>query len=175
MIIYDNKKKKLYIKEKENLPVREITLRPKEYGVWELLSRHSNEVTSRKTMCEEVWGGRYVTDFTINQTINQLRKKIGVMGKEVIITVPRKGYAMNPDLIESCKEDKSNDFHPPYSKPRNDSDSCSKRKPEIEDNLDGFLEQQDEEAITADGNCSPLKQKKNSLIHAIKKIYKSLF
>lgn len=105
IVWYDNDKKALCIKNAEG-EVSEAHLRPKEYGIWELLSRHSNEAVSRQQMCDEVWGGRYVTDFTINQTINQLRKKIGLMGKDVIITIPRKGYAINTrHICESSYSD----------------------------------------------------------------------
>lgn len=100
MIWYDNHRKKLYIKEDD--VCREIVLRPKELGIWELLYNCDNHPVSRKSMCDEVWDGRYVTDFTINQTINQLRKKIGPLGKEVVITFPRKGYAINADLVSVC-------------------------------------------------------------------------
>lgn len=80
--------------------MREVPLRPKEYGLWALLLRHSDSPVSRETMCEEVWGGRYVSDFTINQTINHLRKKIGLIGKDVIITVPRNGYAIVSKFVD---------------------------------------------------------------------------
>jgi len=120
MVWYDNDKKALCIKNAEG-GVREALLRPKEYGIWELLSRHSHEAVSRQLMCDEVWGGRYVTDFTINQTINQLRKKIGVMGKDVIITVPRKGYAINLRFI--CESP----FSASFSSPRHESHTDSER------------------------------------------------
>lgn len=175
MIFYDNKKKKLYIKEKDSLDFREITLRPKEHGIWELLSRHNNQVTSRQSMCEEVWGGRYVTDFTINQTINQLRKKIGIMGKEVIITIPRKGYAINPYLIVICTEDEKENLLHPVIEPVDDVGSCSKNEPEEKENLDECNHQQSEVAIAGEDNSSARKQKKKGLVNAFKRIYKSLF
>lgn len=112
MLWYDKHRKKLYIKEE--LIYREITLRPKEYGIWELLYNFNDQPTSRQLMCDEVWGGRYVTDFTINQTINQLRKKIGPLGKDVIITYPRKGYAINADLVSVCPA--NNDAMPDHEK-----------------------------------------------------------
>lgn len=97
MINYDARRKSLTINLQGN--DSEVTLRPKECGVWELLLRHRDEAVSRQLLCDEVWQGRYVADFTINQTINQLRKKIGDSSKKIIVTVPRKGYALNSSYI----------------------------------------------------------------------------
>lgn len=118
MILYDVNKKNLFIEGKE---AGEVILRPKEKGIWELLLNHADSAVSRDMMCDEVWGGRYVTNYTINQTINQLRKKIGDVDKNIIITVPRQGYLMDSSNIKitsgNDEEDYLNDGtkqeHPP--------------------------------------------------------------
>lgn len=78
----------------------EILLRAKEKSMFDVLINSSPEHMSREALCDEVWDGRYVSDFTINQTINSLRKKIGDSDKELIHTIPRKGYAVDMRFLE---------------------------------------------------------------------------
>jgi len=85
----------------------EVVLRPKERELWDFLVEQSPNIVSRKLLEAHIWAGRYVTDFTINQTINSLRRKIGDLSREIIITKPRKGYAINFEKVDThlTKED----------------------------------------------------------------------
>jgi len=161
---YDNDKKALCIKNTQG-GVREALLRPKEYGIWELLSRHSNEAVSRQQMCDEVWGGRHVTDFTINQTINQLRKKIGVMGKDVIITIPRKGYAINRKLI--CESTYRGSAISPWHESQIDCEQISVGESEYSCASAPSSKLHGTERLT--------KRKKVNLTMMIRRLYRSLF
>ncbi|MGN8010299.1 winged helix-turn-helix domain-containing protein [Enterobacter sp. 22325] len=78
----------------------EILLRAKEKGILDVLINSSPEHMSREALCDAIWDGRHVSDFTINQTINSLRKKIGDSDKELIQTIPRKGYAIDVRYFE---------------------------------------------------------------------------
>nr|WP_184280392.1 winged helix-turn-helix domain-containing protein [Serratia fonticola] len=76
----------------------EIPLRAKEKDLLSTLIRYAPNYVSREVLCNEVWEGRYVSDFTINQTVNLLRKKMGDTDKTCIVTVPRKGYAISDSV-----------------------------------------------------------------------------
>lgn len=68
-----------------------IDLAPKEYGLLEFLLRNKGMAQDRPTILEHVWGSR--DDLLFSQTVDvhiaYLRRKLG---KNVIQTVPRKGY-----------------------------------------------------------------------------------
>lgn len=68
-----------------------VILAPKEYGLLEFLMRHKGRAMDRPTIIEHVWGSR--DDLMFSQTVDvhvaYLRRKLG---KDVIQTVPGKGY-----------------------------------------------------------------------------------
>lgn len=68
-----------------------IGLSPKEYALFEFLLRNRGIVQDRPRILEHVWGGR--DDLLFSQTVDvhiaYLRRKLG---KDVIQTVPGKGY-----------------------------------------------------------------------------------
>lgn len=72
-----------------------VNLSPKEYALLEFLFRSKGTVQDRPQIIEHVWGGR--DDLLFSQTVDvhvaYLRRKLG---KQVIETVPGKGY-MIPD------------------------------------------------------------------------------
>jgi len=94
-ISYDREKKVIVAIENDE----EVILRPKERELWHYLIEQSPNIVSRKSLEIHIWEGRYVTDFTINQTINSLRRKIGDSSREIIITKPRQGYTINVEKI----------------------------------------------------------------------------
>ncbi|MCM2651986.1 transcriptional regulator [Serratia marcescens] len=76
-----------------------IILRNKELKLWHFLIEQCPNISSRKDLGIHIWEGRYVTDFAINQTINSLRRKIGDTSREIIVTVPKKGYTINAERV----------------------------------------------------------------------------
>lgn len=70
---------------------RKVSLSPKEFGLLEFLLRHKGQPQDRPRILEHVWGGR--DDLLFSQTVDvhvaYLRRKLG---KDVIETVPGKGY-----------------------------------------------------------------------------------
>lgn len=73
-----------------------VGLSPKEYGLLEYLFRNRGAVQDRPRIIEHVWGGR--DDLLFSQTVDvhvaYLRRKLG---KDVIQTVPGKGYLIPAD------------------------------------------------------------------------------
>ena len=70
---------------------RKVSLSPKEFGLLEFLLRHKGDAQDRPRILEHVWGGR--DDLLFSQTVDvhvaYLRRKLG---KDIIETVPGKGY-----------------------------------------------------------------------------------
>jgi DNA-binding response OmpR family regulator len=66
---------------------------PKEMSLLICLHRHKGEVLSREQLLNEVWGVRYLgTTRTLDQTIAQLRKKLG--DADCVQTVHGVGYRL---------------------------------------------------------------------------------
>lgn len=66
---------------------------PKEMALLVCLHRHRGELLSREQLLNEVWGVSYMgTTRTLDQTIAQLRKKLG--GADVVQTVHGVGYRL---------------------------------------------------------------------------------
>ena len=75
---------------------KHVGLSPKEYGLLEFLLRNRGAVQDRPHIIEHVWGGR--DDLLFSQTVDvhvaYLRRKLG---KDIIRTVPGKGYLIPSD------------------------------------------------------------------------------
>ena len=70
-----------------------ITMQPQVFDLLVLSVENRDRVVSRDDLIALVWGGRIVSDSTLNSRINAARKAIGDNGKEqrLIRTIPRKG------------------------------------------------------------------------------------
>lgn len=75
---------------------KKISLSPKEFALLHFLLHHKGVVQDRPTIIEHVWGGRDELLFsqTVDVHIAYLRRKLG---KDVIQTVPGKGYLVPAD------------------------------------------------------------------------------
>jgi DNA-binding response OmpR family regulator len=75
---------------------KQIALSPKEYALLEFLVRHKGVVQERPTILEHVWGGSEALMFsqTVDVHVAYVRRKLG---KDVIKTVPNKGYLVPSD------------------------------------------------------------------------------
>ncbi len=78
---------------------KRIALRPKEYSVLEYLARRPNQVVSRHTLIEQIWGyDARVSSNTVDAHISSLRKKIKARPeKDPIETVQGLGYILPSD------------------------------------------------------------------------------
>ncbi|HEX8310897.1 MAG TPA: response regulator transcription factor [Chthoniobacteraceae bacterium] len=70
-------------------------LTAKELKLLELFHQHIGEVLSRDRLLNEVWGYQYYgTTRTLDQTVVQLRKKLGAEGHARLLTVHGVGYKL---------------------------------------------------------------------------------
>lgn len=73
---------------------REVILTPKQFEILKLLIENKNNLVSRTTFMEEIWGHSEVTPRNVDSQINYLKKKIeGFVG--VITAVPSFGYRLD--------------------------------------------------------------------------------
>jgi TolB-like protein/cytochrome c-type biogenesis protein CcmH/NrfG len=70
-----------------------VAMQPQVFDLLVHLLKHRDHVVSRDDLIELVWGGRIVSDSTLDSRINAARSAIGDNGKEqkLIRTIPRKG------------------------------------------------------------------------------------
>ena len=68
-------------------------MQPQVFDLLVHLLKHRDHVVSRDDLIALVWGGRIVSDSTLDSRINAARNAIGDNGKEqkLIRTIPRKG------------------------------------------------------------------------------------
>ena len=59
-----------------------------------LLAENAGEVVSRDTLIEVVWKGAIVSDDVISRCVYRLRKVLGDTGRQIIRTVPKRGYLL---------------------------------------------------------------------------------
>ncbi|NDJ59235.1 winged helix-turn-helix transcriptional regulator [Enterobacteriaceae bacterium 4M9] len=76
----------------------QIALRAKEKRLLNVLITASPGCVSRQKIAEDIWDGRFVSDFTINQTINSLRRKINDNDRVLIKTKPKEGYVVDREV-----------------------------------------------------------------------------
>src|SRR5437588_6836768 len=70
-----------------------VAMQPQVFDLLVHLLKHRDHVVSRDDLIALVWGGRIVSDSTLDSRINAARNAIGDNGKEqrLIRTIPRKG------------------------------------------------------------------------------------
>ena len=70
-----------------------VAMQPQVFDLLVHLLRHRDRVVSRDDLIALVWGGRIVSDSTLDSRINAARNAVGDNGKEqkLIRTIPRKG------------------------------------------------------------------------------------
>ncbi|GGF58143.1 winged helix-turn-helix domain-containing protein [Alteromonas lipolytica] len=83
---------------------------PKVMAVLKLLLENKNEVVTRETLLDEAWSREFVSDELITRAISDLRRalreSLGGLEKSVE-TIPKKGYKLNFDLLESITREAS--------------------------------------------------------------------
>jgi DNA-binding winged helix-turn-helix (wHTH) protein/tetratricopeptide (TPR) repeat protein len=82
--------------------VTPIAMEPRCFDLLVHLIRHREHVVSRDDMIGSVWGGRVVSESTLNSRINAVRSAIGDSGAEqrLIKTLPRKGVRFVGEVRE---------------------------------------------------------------------------
>lgn len=70
----------------------EISLRPKAFEVLRFLVEHSGQLISQQEILDQVWGDTVVTEDSVRQCINEIRKALGDRDQTMVRNVPRRGY-----------------------------------------------------------------------------------
>ncbi|MGP2412478.1 winged helix-turn-helix domain-containing protein [Yersinia sp. 2553 StPb PI] len=85
-----------------------IKMRNKESEVLFLLCHNYPDSLTRDDIEKEIWGGSYVTDNTLTQTISNLRNALDDKAHELVTTIPKKGYCIGikPIFISSKEKEK---------------------------------------------------------------------
>src|SRR3954451_20335960 len=91
-------------KDRRELRVRNVSVHvePQVLDLLLYLVANRNHVVSKDEMVEAVWGGRIVSDVTLNSRINAARRAVGDDGKTqaLIRTVPRRGFRFVGEINE---------------------------------------------------------------------------
>jgi TolB-like protein len=84
-----------------------IQVAPQVLDLLEFLIRRRDRVVSKDDLIEGVWGGRIVSESTLNSQINAARKAIGDDGEQqrLIRTMPRKGLRFVGEVVEAAATD----------------------------------------------------------------------
>jgi DNA-binding winged helix-turn-helix (wHTH) protein/tetratricopeptide (TPR) repeat protein len=75
---------------------RPVELRPKALDVLLLLAAHAGRVVDKATLMERVWPGVVVGDDSLTQTVVEIRRALGDRERQVLCTVARRGYRLQP-------------------------------------------------------------------------------
>ncbi|HZD53297.1 MAG TPA: winged helix-turn-helix domain-containing protein, partial [Woeseiaceae bacterium] len=82
----------------------EIRLRPQSFAVLRLLLDRHGELVTREEFHTDVWGHRAVTDDSLAQCLIDIRRAIDDTKREIIRTVPRRGYVFAAEVRVSAPE-----------------------------------------------------------------------
>jgi DNA-binding winged helix-turn-helix (wHTH) protein len=69
-----------------------IELRPKPFELLVYLVERNGRLVSKDELIDSIWPGVAVTDNSLAQSIAELRRLLGDSGRDMIRTVPRRGY-----------------------------------------------------------------------------------
>jgi TolB-like protein len=81
-----------------------VAMQPQVFDLLVHLLKHRDRVVSRDDLIALVWGGRIISDSTLDSRINAARNAIGDNGKEqrLIRTIPRKGIRFVGAVNKPC-------------------------------------------------------------------------
>lgn len=73
-----------------------VELRPQAFQVLRHLSRNAGRLVAKEELLAVVWPGLIVTDDSLVQAVGDVRRALGERGRDIIRTVPRRGYMLVP-------------------------------------------------------------------------------
>jgi TolB-like protein len=73
---------------------RLVELRRKALDVLLLLGERAGHVVDKSALIQRVWPGVVVGDDSLTQTIVEIRRAIGDVGRQIVVTVARRGYRL---------------------------------------------------------------------------------
>jgi TolB-like protein len=75
---------------------RPVELRPKALEVLLLLAEHAGRVVDKSTLMDRVWRSVVVGDDSLTQAVVEIRRALGDSERQVVSTVARRGYRLQP-------------------------------------------------------------------------------
>lgn len=78
-----------------------VALRPKSFALLVYLARHPGRLLSKDELIEAVWPDVAVTDDSLVQCISELRAALGGGDRQLIKTVPRRGYMLEATSLDT--------------------------------------------------------------------------
>ncbi len=91
-----------------------VHLEPRFLRVMQILMEQNGQTVSRETLVEAVWGNYGGGDEGLTQAISHLRKHLVDTDRQVIQTIPKKGYRLEAHL-SPAPEATSGSVIPPFS------------------------------------------------------------
>ena len=79
----------------------EVVLRSQSALVLRFLIENLGQLTPRDDLIAQVWPDVAVTDDSLTQCISDIRRAIGDSTREVLKTVPKRGYVLNGEVIDA--------------------------------------------------------------------------
>ena len=78
-----------------------IALRNRSFGVLRHLATNAGRIVTKDELLAENWPGVTVTEDSLTQCISEIRRLLGESGRDLIRTVPRRGYILSslPDAL----------------------------------------------------------------------------
>ncbi len=86
----------IHQRELRNADDRPVVLRHKALEVLLLLAEHAGHIVDKRTLMDRVWPGVIVGDDSLTQTIVEIRRALGDHERQVLCTVARRGYRLQP-------------------------------------------------------------------------------
>jgi len=75
---------------------RPVDIRPKTLDVLLFLGEHAGRVVDKATLMDRVWPGVVVGDDSLTQTVVEIRRALGDREHQILSTVARRGYRLQP-------------------------------------------------------------------------------
>ncbi|MEQ9562400.1 MAG: FlgO family outer membrane protein, partial [Woeseiaceae bacterium] len=82
-----------------------IALRPQSLSVLLVLVANPGRLMTKNELHEKVWGNRAVTDDSLTQCLIDIRKALGDSERELIRTVPRRGYTFTGEVTVEASDE----------------------------------------------------------------------
>jgi hypothetical protein len=73
-----------------------IDLRARSFAVLRCLADHAERLVTKDDLLAECWPGVTVTEDSLAQCVSEIRQALGAGARDVIRTVPRRGYVLMP-------------------------------------------------------------------------------
>lgn len=84
---------------------RQVTLGYADAYLLDFFIRHPGKMISRQELLDHAWDNRMVSQGSLNQAISNLRAILGDdQNREIIVTVPRRGYQFSTDVLIDWQE-----------------------------------------------------------------------